>query len=73
MGKNFNDINNVHIDDEKLVRLAFHISAISYLEKGLSRFTKVLIKDDNQNEDKARKKLEVSDFKKENKKRKVQR
>ncbi len=45
---NFDIFSNDHIDDQQLAWLELHISGISYLEEGLSRFTEVLTEDDNE-------------------------
>lgn len=71
MGKIFNDISDAYINDEELAKLEFHISAVGYLEEGLSCITEVLTKENNQNKDKIVKESEVYDSEKEKKKRKV--
>ncbi len=48
MAKNFDVFSDDHINDQQLARLELHISGVGYLEKGLSRFTEVLIEDNNE-------------------------
>lgn len=70
MSKNFTNINNIYIDAEELTKLKLHILGISCLEKSLSRFTKVLTKDNNKFEVDAQELELISDFKREKKKKK---
>ncbi len=70
LGKNFDDISDNHIDNKELARLEFHILGVGYLEKGLSRFTKISIKDNNVFGADAKELEPISNFEKEKKNKK---
>lgn len=67
MAKNFNDISNNHIDNEKLKWLELHILGVDYLEESLSYYTKILIEDNNKVEADTKKLESISNFKKKKK------
>ena len=48
MNKSYTNISNIHINDKELVRLELYILSIDYSKEGLSYFTKVLIKNNNE-------------------------
>lgn len=69
MSKNLKDINNTHINDKELMRLNLLLFGIGYLKKVLSRFTKILLIEDNDKVELEAKKLKsILNFEKEIKK-----